>query len=314
MRDLIGYGENPPIVTWPGGAKVAVSLVLNYEEGAESSIEAGDARDEDVSIFGGWSADPTRRSLMKESFFEYGSRVGIWRYLGMLREYNVPATVMACGAALERNPEAARAIVRDGHEICAHGYKWRGTVGMTPAEERAEIRASLSAIEATTGVRPVGWYVREGITENTREILAEEGFLYDSNSYSDDLPYHVAAGPNSHLVVPYSGDTNDARFWGNGSLGTAEDFFTVLKDSLDCLLIEGETVPKMMSVGLHLRIGGRPSVSHGVRRFLEYALAKDGVWFATREEIARWWIEHPPVQQSVENTTAERAAAFEGVA
>ncbi|MBU8864720.1 MULTISPECIES: polysaccharide deacetylase family protein [Paenarthrobacter] len=310
MRDLIGYGENPPVVTWPHGAKVAVSLVLNYEEGAESSIEAGDELDEDVSIFGGWSADPSRRSLMKESFFEYGSRVGIWRYLGMLREYNLQATVMACGAALERNPEAARAIVRDGHEICAHGYKWRGTVGMEPDEERREIRKSLAAVEAVSGVRPVGWYVREGITENTRTILAEEGVLYDSNSYADDLPYYVQAGSHPHLVVPYSGDTNDARFWGNGSLGTGEDFFNVLKDTLDCLLIEGETVPKMMSVGLHLRIGGRPSVAHGVRRFLEYALAQTGVWFATREEIARWWKEHPPVQS--EGIKAQ--AAFEGAA
>lgn len=294
MRDFTGYGENPPVIRWPGGAKVAVSLVINYEEGAESSIAAGDARDEDVSVFGGWSADPSRRSLMKESFFEYGSRVGIWRYLGMLREYALPATFMACGAALEKNPEAARAIVRDGHEICAHGYKWRGTVGMTPAEEEAEIRASVAAIQATAGITPVGWYVREGITENTREILAREGFLYDSNSYSDDLPYLVQAGEASHLVVPYAGDTNDGRFWGTGSLGTGEDFYSVLKDSLDCLLLEGETVPKMMSVGVHLRIGGRPGVALGVRRFIEYALNQGNVWFATREEIARWWLEHSP--------------------
>ena len=181
---------------------------------------------------------------------------------------------------------------------------------MEPDEERREIRKSLAAVEAVSGVRPVGWYVREGITENTRTILAEEGVLYDSNSYADDLPYYVKAGTHNHLVVPYSGDTNDARFWGNGSLGTAEDFFNVLKDSLDCLLIEGETVPKMMSVGLHLRIGGRPSVAHGVRRFLEYALAKEGVWFATREEIARWWMEHPPVEANA--SSAE--AAFEGAA
>ncbi|WP_427017541.1 polysaccharide deacetylase family protein [Pseudarthrobacter sp. P1] len=282
-------------------------MVINYEEGAESSIEAGDDKDEDVTIFGGWSSDPNRRNLMKESFFEYGSRVGIWRYLGMLREYNVPATFMACGVALERNPAAARAIVRDGHEICAHGYKWRGTVGMTPAEEVAEIRSCVDAIEATSGVRPVGWYVREGITDNTRAILSAEGFLYDSNSYADDLPYFVPAGGSDHLVIPYSGDTNDARFWGPGSLGTGEEFFNVLKDSLDCLLIEGRTVPKMMSVGVHLRIGGRPSVALGVRRFLEYALAQDGVWFATRSDIARWWLDNPPVAGRLE-------AAYEGIA
>lgn len=296
MRDLIGYGENPPVITWPGGAKVAVSLVVNYEEGAERSIAAGDESDEDIVIFGGWQSDPARRNLMKESFFEYGPRVGVWRYLGMLREFGVPATFMACGAALEKNPDAALAIARDGHEICAHGYRWRGMTGMSPDEERAEIRAAKAAIEATAGVTPVGWYVREDITENTRAILAEEGFLYDSNSYADDLPYFVPAGNGQHLVLPYAGDTNDGRFWGPGSLGTGADFFSVLKDTLDCLLLEGETVPKMMSVGIHLRIGGRPSVALGVRRFLEYALAQDGVWFATREDIARWWLEHSPAE------------------
>lgn len=294
MRDLIGYGENPPVVGWPNGARVAVSLVLNFEEGAERSIEAGDDRDEDISIFGGWSADPSRRSLMKESFFEYGSRVGIWRYLGMFREFGVRSTVMACGVALERNPEAARAITRDGHEICGHGYKWQGLVGMTAEEQRAEIRRCVAAVEDTAGVRPTGWYVREGITEETRDILAQEGFLYDSNSYSDDLPYYVDTAQGPHLVVPYSGDTNDARFWGHGSLGSPDDFFAVLRDSLDCLLIEGTETPKMMSVGIHLRIGGRPSVAMAVRRFLEYAREKEGVWFATREEIARWWLAESP--------------------
>jgi len=296
MRDLVGYGEHPPVVTWPNGARVAVSVVLNYEEGAERSIEFGDERDEDISVFGGWSSDPSRRSLMKESFFEYGSRVGIWRFLGMFRDLGIRSTVMACGQALERNPEAAQAIVREGHEICAHGYRWRGTVGMTPDEELAEIRSCVASIESATGVTPVGWYVREGITEKTRDILASEGFLYDSNSYSDDLPYFVSVDSGSHLVIPYSGDTNDGRFWGNSSLGTGEQFFSVLKDTLDCLLREGESVPKMMSVGVHLRIGGRPSVAQGVYRFLEYALAQEGVWFATREEIARWWLENPPVE------------------
>ena len=300
MRDLIGYGEHPPVVGWPNGARVAISLVLNYEEGAELSIEAGDERDEDISIFGGWSADPSRRSLMKESFFEYGSRVGIWRYLGMFREFGVGSTVMACGVALERNPEAARAIVRDGHEICGHGYKWRGLVGMTAEEQRAEIRRCVDSIEETAGVRPTGWYVREGITEETRDVLAQEGFLYDSNSYSDDLPYYVDTEQGPHLVVPYSGDTNDARFWGSGSLGSPDDYFAVLRDTLDCLLIEGAETPRMMSVGVHLRIGGRPSVAMAVRRFLAYAQEQQGVWFATREEIARWWLEHAPAGSSRE--------------
>lgn len=290
----MGYGEFPPVVAWPGGARVAVSIALNYEEGAESSIARGDAVDEDVSVFGGWSSPPERRSMMKESFFEYGSRVGVWRLLGIVQEFDVPATVFACGMALEGNPAAAEAMLKAGHEIACHGYRWRGTVGMSEEEERAEIRLGLDAIEQATGVRPVGWYVRDGITERTRDILVEQGVLYDSNAYCDDLPYFVEAGGGHHLVVPYAGDTNDARFWGQGSLSTADEFAAVLRDTLDMLLIEGESVPKMMSVGLHMRIGGRPGVAIGLRRFLQYALGREGVWFATREQIARWWIANAP--------------------
>lgn len=293
-RDLVGYGEFPPVVAWPGGAKVAVSIALNYEEGAESSIARGDEVDEDVSVFGGWSSPPERRSMMKESFFEYGSRVGVWRLMNIVQEFDIPATVFACGMALENNPAAAEAMMKAGYEVACHGYRWRGTIGMSEQEEREEIRQGLDSIEQATGVRPVGWYVRDGITERTRDILAENGVLYDSNAYCDDLPYYVPAGGGHHLVVPYSGDTNDARFWGQGSLSTAQDFTAVLTDSLDMLLIEGESVPRMMSVGLHMRIGGRPGVAIGLRRFLEYATAQQGVWFATREQIARWWIEHGP--------------------
>lgn len=300
-RDLVGYGEFPPVVPWPGGAKVAVSIALNYEEGAESSIARGDEVDEDVAVFGGWSSPPERRSMMKESFFEYGSRVGIWRMMHILREFAVPATVFACGMALERNPAAASAMVRNGYEIACHGYRWRGTVGMSEEEERAEIRRGLASIETATGVRPVGWYVRDGITERTRDLLVEEGVLYDSNAYCDDLPYFVAAGGRHHLVVPYAGDTNDARFWGQGSLSTADEFEAVLRDSLDMLLLEGETTPKMMSVGLHMRIGGRPGIAIALRRFLQYALAQEGVWFATREQIARWWLANGPRPGSVLN-------------
>jgi peptidoglycan/xylan/chitin deacetylase (PgdA/CDA1 family) len=291
---MIGYGEHPPVVIWPGGAKVAVSIALNYEEGAESSIAHGDDADEDVSVFGGWTSPPERRSMMKESFFEYGSRAGIWRLLSILRQFDVPATVFACGLALERNPLVAAALVRDGHEIACHGYRWQGTVGMSENEERAEIRRAVAAIDRTTGIRPTGFYVRDGITERTRDILVEEGFLYDSNAYNDDLPYFVPAGGTQHLVVPYAGDTNDARFWGPGSLGTADDFLAVLTDSLDMLLIEGDEVPRLMSVGLHMRIGGRPGVAIAVRRFLQYAQTQQGVWFATRAQIAQWWLDNAP--------------------
>lgn len=290
MRDLIGYGEHPLRVPWPNGAKVAISVVVNFEEGAEQSIAAGDPRDEDVHVFGGWTSDPTTRSMMKESYFEYGSRVGIWRQLSLLRRYNVPATFMTCGMALEKSPDVGPAIVRDGHEICAHGYRWAGTVGMSPDEELAEIRRCVEAIERMSGVRPVGWYVRDGITENTRSLLVDEGFLYDSNSYGDDLPYFVPTSRGDHLVVPYASDTNDSRFWGNASLATGDEFFEVCKDSLDYLADETDGVSRVMSVGIHARIGGRPSVARGVQKFLEYATARDDVWFATREQIAQHWM------------------------
>jgi peptidoglycan/xylan/chitin deacetylase (PgdA/CDA1 family) len=306
-RDLIGYADRPPVVPWPGGAKVAVSIALNYEEGAESSIAFGDDVEEDVRVFGTWSAPIDRRSQMRESFFEYGSRVGIWRLLGILAEAEVPATVFACGLALERNPEVARALAASGHEICSHGYRWRGLVGLTPEEELAEIRRATAAIEATTGVRPVGWYCRDGISDRTRDLLAQEGFLYDSNSYADDLPYFVPVERGRHLVVPYASDTNDARYWGEAGLATADDFHTVLLDSLEMLLREGESVPKMMSVGLHMRIGGRPGIAIALRRFLQDALRRDGVWFATREQIARWWLEHAPDEAS--NQNGRRATA-----
>ncbi|WP_248763319.1 polysaccharide deacetylase family protein [Pseudarthrobacter sp. SSS035] len=291
MRDLIGYGEQPPRGSWPNGARVAISVVVNFEEGAERSIAAGDEADEDVYVFGGWKSDPAKRSLMKESYFEYGSRVGIWRILSLLRRHQVPATVMACGMALEKSPEVGPAIVRDGHEICAHGYRWAGTVGMDPREELAEIRRCAESIERMAGVRPVGWYVRDGITENTRSLLAAEGFLYDSNSYSDDLPYFVSTDLGPHLVVPYTSDANDGRFWGNASLATGNELFEVCRDTLDFLLSEDDGVPRMMSLGIHTRIGGRPSVARGIQQFLQYAVGREDVWFATREQIARWWID-----------------------
>ena len=290
LRDLTGYGEHPPPVSWPNGAKVAVSVVVHFQEGAESSIGSGDAVDEDITVFGGWGSDPSRRNLMKESYTEYGSRVGIWRVLSLLRRHGITATVMACGKALEESPEVAAAIVRDGHEVGAHGYRWAGTVGMDRAEELEEIRRCTASIERTTGVRPVGWYVRDGITENTRSLLKSEGYLYDSNSFADDLPYFVPVESGSHLVVPYASDTNDMRFWDGGTLATGNEFFEVCRDSLEFLLDEDDEVGRMMSVGIHSRIGGRPSIARGIQQFLQYAGERDGVWFASREQIARWWI------------------------
>jgi peptidoglycan/xylan/chitin deacetylase (PgdA/CDA1 family) len=293
-RDLIGYGEHPPVVPWPGDARVAVNIALNYEEGAESSIAFGYPVDEDPVVFGSWRSSPDKRSTMKESFFEYGSRVGIWRLLGILAQAEVPATVFACGQALERNPRVGAAIAEAGHEICSHGYRWRGQLGMTVEQELEDIHRAVEAIERTSGVRPVGWYSRDGITERTRDLLAREGFIYDSNAYSDDLPFYVPVAGGHHLVVPYTSDTNDARYWGQPGFATANDFFEVMRDTVEMLLIEGEQVPKMMSVGLHMRIGGRPGIAIAVRRFIAWCKTQPGVWFATREQIARHWLEHAP--------------------
>jgi peptidoglycan/xylan/chitin deacetylase (PgdA/CDA1 family) len=308
IRDLIGYADQPPVVPWPGGARVAVNIALNYEEGAESSIAFGDPVDEDPVVFGSWRSDPQRRSFMKESFFEYGSRVGVWRLLGILAEADVPATVFACGQALERNPRVGEAAAAAGHEICSHGYRWRGQVGMTIDEELDEIHRAVEAIERTGGVRPVGWYSRDGITERTRDLLAREGFLYDSNAYNDDLPFYVPVTGGHHLVLPYASDTNDARFWGQPGFATANDFFEVMRDSLEMLLIEGAEVPKMMSVGLHMRIGGRPGVAIALRRFITWAQTQPGVWFATREQIARHWLEHGPDPQPAAAVAAPGAS------
>jgi len=293
-RDLVGYGENPPVVPWPGGARVAVNVAINYEEGAESSIAEGDERDEDVTLFGGLSADPARRSRTKESHFEYGSRAGIWRLLRILADSGVPATVFACGRALERNPRVGVAAVEAGHEVCAHGYRWRGQLGMTEEQVAEDIRRCADAIEQVTGKRPVGWYSRDGIAECARDLLAQEGFLYDSNDYSDDLPFYVPVATGNHLVVPYAGDANDARYWGAASFSTANDFFEVMQDSVRLLLEEGESAPKMMSIGFHARIGGRPGIAIALSRFLDWAKTQPGVWFATREQIARHWLEHGP--------------------
>ena len=293
IRDLVGYGPNPPVVEWPGGARIAVSMVVNYEEGAEYSTLDGDAHHETNSEVPS-PVPPDQRDVFNESFFEYGSRVGVWRLLDLLDRYQAPSTFFCCALALERNPEAARQIVARGHEVCGHGYRWEEHHLMSRDQEHESIRKTVESLTRTTGQRPVGWFTRYGASVNTRELVATEGgFIYDSGAMNDDLPYYTTVNGDPWLVVPYSMETNDARFW-RGGLTSVSDFHEYLKDTFDCLFQEGLHTPKMMSVGLHCRIAGRPARSMAVQRFLEYARGFPGVWFARRDEIARWWLEHYP--------------------
>ena len=288
-RDFIGYGENPPNIVWPNKAKIAISVVVNYEEGSEYSLLDGDTHHETNNEVP--SPVPlNQRDLFNESFFEYGSRVGVWRLLNLFERYGVKTTFYCCAVALERNPEVARAIVERGHEVCGHGYRWQEYHSMDRDSELDSIRRTVESLERTTGVRPVGWFTRYGPSLNTRELVAgEEGFIYDSCSMNDDLPYFVRVNEVPWLVVPYSFETNDARFW-RGGLVSVNDFFEYLKDTFDCLYEEGQSYPKMMSVGLHCRITGRPARSRAVQRFLEYASGFPDVWFARRDEIASHWL------------------------
>ena len=288
-RDFIGYGENPPNIVWPNKAKIAISVVVNYEEGSEYSLLDGDTHHETNNEVP--SPVPlNQRDLFNESFFEYGSRVGVWRLLNLFERYGVKTTFYCCAVALERNPEVARAIVERGHDVCGHGYRCQEYHSMDRDSEVASIRRPVESLERTTGVRPVGWFTRYGPSLNTRELVAgEEGFIYDSCSMNDDLPYFVRVNEAPWLVLPYSFETNDARFW-RGGLVSVNDFFEYLKDTFDCLYEEGQSFPKMMSVGLHCRITGRPARSRAVQRFLEYASGFPDVWFARRDEIASHWL------------------------
>jgi peptidoglycan/xylan/chitin deacetylase (PgdA/CDA1 family) len=293
-RDLVGYGPRPPARRWLGSSRLAISLVVNYEEGSERSLAAGDDTQESLTEWGAYPFPPRVRNLAMESMYEYGSRVGVWRIFDVLARHAVPATVFACAQALELAPEVARAAVQNGHEICSHGWRWEEVFQLTEDEERDHIRRAVDSIERTCGRRPVGWYCRYGPSVHTRRLLVEEGgFLYDSDSYADDVPYEVTVDGTEHLVLPYAADTNDIQFWLAEPLASAEQFFTYLKDSFDTLYRESETAPKMMSVGLHCRIIGRPGRIAGLERFIEYASGFDGVRFATREQIARSWRNAP---------------------
>jgi putative urate catabolism protein len=292
-RDFVGYGGKPPDPKWPEGARLALNLVINYEEGSEPSIPDGDPASE-AGLTEGGAGGFTGRDLAAESMFEYGSRVGIWRVLRILNERKMPATVFGCALALERNPEVARAFRASGFDVCSHGRRWARHQAMTLEEERREIAEAVASIEKTTGERPLGWYCRYGPSVNTRRLLAEEGgFLYDSDAYNDELPYWTRVLGRPHLVVPYGLVNNDAKFIRAG-LVTADDFFAMLKDAFDLLYREGKTQPKMMSVGLHLRLTGHPARAAGLERFLDHVAWHQGVWVTRRLDIARHWRQTHP--------------------
>lgn len=288
-RNFIGYGRNLPAVEWPGQARIALNLVINYEEGAEMGAVEGD-RQREMQAEWSYPARPDERELVNESMFEYGSRVGIWRIMRILDKYDATCTIFANALALERNLEVARALVQHGYDMVGHGYRWISHHGMSEDREREEIRKTRESIEKTTGERIIGWFTRPLQTTATRRILADEGFLYDSGAFNDDLPYFEPVRGKPFLVVPYSLDQNDIRFWKN-QMFNANDFFEYVRDAFDTLYEEGATHPKMMSVGLHNRVIGRPGRAQGLDRFLSYVRKFPKVWIANRNAIARFWME-----------------------
>ncbi len=293
-RDLIGYGARPPHPQWPGDARLALQIVLNYEEGSENNVLHGDAGSETFlsDIIGAQSFPARHRSM--ESLFEYGSRAGVWRLLREFEQRRIPVTVFGVAMALERHPELTAAMVAGGHEIACHGWRWISYQEIDEATERADMQRAMAAIERLTGSRPLGWYTGRD-SPNTRRLVAEYGgFLYDADSYADDLPYWVEAAGRPHLVVPYTLEANDMRFSTVQGFNSGDQFYSYLRDTFDVLYAEGATAPKMMSVGLHCRIAGRPGRFAALQRFFDYVMKHERVWICRRVDIARHWHQHHP--------------------
>ncbi|AMB44895.1 allantoinase PuuE [Methylobacterium sp. AMS5] len=295
-RDLIGYGRNVPQADWPGGARIAVQIVLNYEEGGENCILHGDAASEAfLSEIVGAAPWPGLRHMNMESLYEYGARAGFWRLWRLFTERGVPVTVFGVATALARNPEVVAAMREADWEIASHGLKWIDYRDMKRAEEAAQMDAAIRLHEEVTGERPLGWYTGRS-SVNTLELGLERGFAYLADSYADDLPYWLYGRAGTGLVVPYTLDANDMRFATAQGFNTGEHFFTYLRDSFDALYAEGAAAPKMMSVGLHCRLVGRPGRIAALARFLDHVAAHDGVWLARRIDIARHWTARHPAE------------------
>jgi putative urate catabolism protein len=298
-RDLVGYGRNPPHARWPGNARIAVQFVLTYEEGGENCVLHGDAGSEQfLSEIIGAAAYPDRH-LSMESIYEYGSRVGVWRILREFERRGWPLTVFGVSMALQRHPDLTRALVELGHEIACHGWRWIHYQQIDEATEREHMRLGMQIIETLTGQRPVGWYTGRD-SPNTRRLVADDGgLLYDSDYYGDELPFWTRVRRSdgvevNHLVVPYTLDTNDMRFATPQGFNSGEQFLQYLKDSFDVLYAEGEESPRMMSIGMHCRLLGRPGRFLALQRFLDHIARHDRVWVCRRVDIARHWIAHHP--------------------
>ena len=294
-RDLVGYGAHPPHPRWPGDARIAVQFVINYEEGGERSILHGDRESEAfLSEMVGAQPVPDARAIAMESLYEYGARAGFWRLHRLFTEFDLPVTVFGVAMAMERHPGAVAAMLEARWEIASHGYRWIDYQHVPEEIERDHIARAIAIHTRLTGTRPLGWY--QGRTSpNTARLVAEEGgFVYDADSYADDLPYYAS----HQLIVPYALDTNDMRFAAVQGFNSGTQFLDYLRDAFDTLYMEGETAPKMLSVGLHCRLVGRPARLAALRRFLAHVGAHDRVWVATRLDIARHWLATHPREEA----------------
>ena len=291
-RNMIGYGSNNIKIVWPNNARLALQIVLNYEEGAENCVLHGDKHSETFlsEIIG---ALPIKgRHINMESFYEYGSRRGFWRLHKLFSEKNIPVTIFGVAMALERNPDVCKAIINGNYEVASHGWRWIDYQNIKKTVEEKHMKLAIKTIKKIFGKRPLGWYTGR-CSPNTRDLVIKEGgFLYDSDSYSDDLPYWEYRNNKKQLVIPYTLDNNDMRFATNQGFNSGDQFYTYLKDSFDVLYEEGKTSPKMMSVGLHCRLIGRPGRIQSLKKFLDYVLKFDDVWICKRIDIAKHWIKH----------------------
>ena len=295
-RDMIGYGRTPPDPKWPGGARLAVQFVINYEEGAENSILHGDEASEAfLSEVIGAAPIIGDRNMNMESIYEYGSRAGFWRLWRLFTQRGIPVTVYGVAMALARNPEAVAAMREVDWEIASHGLRWIDYQEFPEDKERAHLLEAIRIHTEVTGQRPLGWYTGR-ISPRTRDLVMEEGgFLYDSDSYADDLPYWVNNSGQPHLVIPYTLDTNDMRFASAQGFNSGDQFFTYLKDAFELLYEEGKESPKLLNIGLHCRLAGRPGRAAALARFLDHVTARADVWICRRIDIAHHWhAEHRP--------------------
>ena len=294
-REIVGYGEHPPKVEFPGGAKVAVQIVINYEEGSEKTFAMGDGEN-DILYELPFKLDD-QRDLAVESMYEYGTRAGIWRMFRIFDAAGIPVTFFAAAVALERNIEVAKKLAARGDEAASHGFRWSNHFEMTRDEEREAIKRAIESITRTVGTRPLGWYCRE-MSVNTRELVVEEGgFVYDSDCYNDDLPYWSRVLGKPHLVVPYGLVVNDARYVLAQGYSSPDDFYATAKAHLDRLRDDGDDVSRMMSIGLHPRITGNPARSDALAQFIDYAQGLGDVWFARRIDIATTFIDQQPSEK-----------------